>query len=88
MEDVEPVIQIPVGLACFERGRLVKKRLIFYSYLSLCHFVFPAEDGTQVPHRGAGQELLSHDGLLLAPQNLLQRVFAHHKSVVVLDREI
>ena len=25
MEDAEPVIQIPVGLPCLERGRLVKK---------------------------------------------------------------
>ena len=26
MEDAESVIQIPVGLPCLERGRLIKKR--------------------------------------------------------------
>ena len=38
-EDAEPVIQIPVGLPCLERGRLVKKgNFIFYHhYLPTIH---------------------------------------------------
>ena len=27
-EDAEPVIQIPVGLPCLKRGRLVKKNIV------------------------------------------------------------
>ena len=37
-EDAEPVIQIPVGLPCLERGRLVKKNFWFsfwvYAYMA------------------------------------------------------
>ena len=33
VEDAEPVFQIPVGLPCLERGRLIKKSLPRYPIL-------------------------------------------------------